>query len=118
LGRAYLRGDGLPYDDLAAFEFSLRAAERGQPMAYETLCEFYGHRQPQDPGRSLGAKWCRLAATTAKDISVLKHLEEIQDRLTLGLSNEDLQKIQDFAINWRPLQPTSRDACITGGERF
>lgn len=118
VGRAYLRGEGLPQDDLAAFDFSLRAAERGQLMAYDTLCQFYGRRQSGYPSRSLGAMWCKLAATSVKDLAVLKNLEEIQERLTRGLANEDLQKIQDLVINWRPLQNTSKASCTIGGERF
>lgn len=118
VGRAYLRGDGLPQDDLAAFEFSLRAAERGQPMAYETLCEFYGRRQSGEPSRRQGATWCRLAATSTKNLSIMKNLEKIQDDLARDLASEDLQKVQDLAINWRPLEAVSKESCAIGGERF
>jgi hypothetical protein len=118
VGRAYLLGEGLPRDDFAAFDLSLRAAERGQSMAYSTLCEFYGRQRPGKQGQSLGATWCKLAATSTKDLTALSKLEAIQDDLTLGLSSEDLQKIQDRAINWRPIQEASNPDCAIGAERY
>ena len=118
IGRAYLFGEGLPQDDLAAFDLSVRAAERGQAMAYETLCEFYGHQTPGYPGRRLGATWCKIASMSTQDHSVLKKIDNTLDRLTQGLGSEDRQKIQDNAINWRPIQETSDKACEIGTERF
>ncbi len=118
LGRAHFRGEGVPKDVMAALTWSLRAAERGEPLSYETLCEIYGQQAAESSGRSLGATWCRLAVTAALDVRSLGRLEKIQDHLSKGMSGSDLEKVQDRAVNWRPLQEKFDDKCAVGAERF
>ena len=118
VGQAYFAGKGVPQDSLAALTWSLRAAERGEPLSYQTLCEIYGQQATQDPGRGLGATWCKLAATAVVDIKSLGRLEKLQDRLSKGMSADDLERVQDRAVNWRPLQEKFDDKCAAGVERF
>lgn len=118
LGHAYLIGEGVPRDSLAALNWSLRAAERGEPLAYQTLCEIYGEQALESPGRSLGATWCRLAVIATADINLLSRLEKIQDHLSKGMSGDDLEEIQDRAVNWRSLEGKHDEKCDLGAERF
>lgn len=118
VGRAYFTGEGVPQDSLAALNWSLRAAERGQPLSYRTLCEIYGRQAVANPGRILGASWCRLAAAATIDVKPLGQLERTQDLLLKGMSGSDLERVQDHALNWRPLQDKSDGLCPAGGERF
>jgi hypothetical protein len=118
VGRAYFNGEGVPRDSLAALSWSLRAAERGEPLSYQTLCEIYGQQAEESPGRSLGATWCRLAAMATVDINSLRRLQTIQEQLSKGMSADDLVKLQDRALNWRPLQDKADDKCAVGIERF
>ena len=118
LGHAYLIGECVPRDSLAALNWSLRAAERGEPLAYQTLCEIYGEQALESPGRSLGATWCRLAVIATADIKLLSRLEKIQDHLSKGMSGDDLEEIQDRAVNWRSLEGKHDEKCDLGAERF
>ena len=118
VGRAYLNGEGVPRDNLAALNWSLQAAERGEPLSYQTLCEIYGQQAVEGPGRSLGATWCKLAVTATVDIKSLGRLEKIQAQLSKNMSGNELEKVQDRAVNWRPLQDRNDKSCGVGIERF
>jgi len=118
VGRAYLRGKGMPLDVFAALNWSLRAAERGEPLAYRNLCEIFGTQASGLPSRSLGATWCKLAASSDTDLVSVGQMEKWQDRLTGEIQGADFEKIQDLAVNWRPLQEKSDQACVPGSERL
>ena len=118
VGRAYLQGKGMPLDVFAALNWSLRAAERGEPLAYRNLCEIFGTQASGLPSRSLGATWCKLAASSDTDLASVGQMEKWQDRLTREIQGADLEKVQDLAVNWRPLQEKLDQACVSGSERF
>lgn len=118
VGRAYFKGEGVPRDDLAALNWSLQAAERGEPFSYQTLCEIYGQLAKESAGRSLGATWCRLAVMATVDVKSLGQLEKIQAHLSEDMSGDELEKVQDRAVNWHPLQDKADDQCAVGVERF
>lgn len=118
IGQAYLAGRGMPQDVLAALNWSLRAAERGEPLAYRNLCEIFGTQASGLPSRSLGATWCKLAASSDTDLASVGQMEKWQDHLTQEIQGADLERVQDLAVNWRPLQEKSDQACGSGAERF
>lgn len=118
VGRSYLEGRGLPRDVLASVNWSLRAAERGEPMAYQNLCELFGQQSSGLPSKALGAMWCGLAVSTAGDVSLITKMEKWEDGLTRGMPGVDLERIQDLAVNWHPLQDKKAQECSVGVERF
>jgi hypothetical protein len=118
VGQAYFTGKGVPQDSLAALTWSLRAAERGEPLSYQTLCDIYGREAVENPGKSFGATWCKLAVSAAVDIKPVGRLERIQVHLSKGMSGNDLERVQDRAVNWRPLREKTDDKCAVGVERF
>lgn len=114
----FMARERVPQDSLAALNWSLRAAERGEPLSYQTLCEIHGLEAVEGPGKSLGVTWCKLAASATVDVKSLGQLEKIQGRLSKGLLGSDLERLQDRAVNWRPLQEKSDEECRVGVERF
>lgn len=118
VGRAYLAGNGMPHDVLAAINWSMRAAERGEPLAYRSLCEIFGTQASGLPSRTLGATWCKLAVSSDTDVASIGQMEQWQDHLSQEIQGADLEKVQDLAVNWRPLQEKSDEACGSGAEKF
>lgn len=118
VGQAYLKGRGMPQDVLAALNWSLRAAERGEPLAYRSLCEIFGTQASGVPSSTLGATWCKLAVSSDTDVASIGQMEQWQDHLTREIQGADLERVQDLAVNWRPLQEKSDQACGSGAERY
>jgi hypothetical protein len=87
-------------------------------LSYQTLCEIYGQQAVEGPGRSLGATWCKLAVTATVDVKSLERLENIQAQLSKNMLGDELEKVQDRAVNWRPLQNRNDKGCDLGIERF
>ena len=96
---------------------ALEGGARGETLSCQTLSEIFGQQAADSSGKSHGATWCRLALAVAVDAKSLRQLETIQDQLSTCMSADDLVKLQDGALNWRPLEEEFDEECAVGIER-
>ena len=100
LGYMYSRGSGVPQSMAQAFKHFSLAAEQGYGPAQFAVGYMYAKGQSVKEDKLLAHMWLNLAAATG-----LEEAESLRDRIAKLMTEEELSKAQQMAVEWSPSPP-------------
>jgi hypothetical protein len=103
LGRAYFRGEGMPFDNAKAIEWISQSAEKGNPDALTSLGFFYSQGVVFEKDEAKAIEWFRKGAAAGS----------VQSQLNLGLMLRQAKTItcnNTESLDWLEKAASSGDS--------
>ncbi|MBK1681539.1 tetratricopeptide repeat protein [Rhodocyclus tenuis] len=99
LGVMYLRGEGGPANQLAAFECTRKSAEAGYPTGQFNLFIHYRNGEIVEKDATAALNWLNKAADQNLPEALFTLAELIQDQAVLGKSAQDAEELFSKCMN-------------------
>ena len=100
LGHMYSRGNGVPQSLVQAFKHFSLAAEQGYAPAQFAVGYMYAKGQSVEKDKLLAHMWLNLAAASGVEDAV-----SLRDQIAKLMTEEELTKAQQMAVEWKPSPP-------------